>query len=54
MGSILAGAVLIGIGLVMDSSIFYGDFTVMNLIFDGLGLFWLGKGVMGLVRREAA
>ena len=48
MGNIIAGAVLIGIGFVMDSSIFLGDFTLFNLFFDGLGLFFIGKGALEL------
>lgn len=49
MSNIFWGLVIIAIGLVRGDSIFYGDFTVLPIIFDGLGLFWLGKGVLSLV-----
>lgn len=28
-----------------DRLVFRGEFTVTSIVFDGLGLFWLGKGV---------
>jgi hypothetical protein len=53
MGSIVAGVVLIAIGLFMDSSIFYGDFTLFNIIFDGLGVYFIGKGAMEMSGQSA-
>ena len=52
MKSIIAGAVLIGIGFGMGDSIFLGNFGVLSLFFDGLGLFWIGKGVFQLWRQR--
>lgn len=54
MVNILAGVVLICIGLFGGDSIFRGEFTVLSVIFDGLGLFWIGKGIYGLTRRGDA
>ncbi len=54
MQNIIAGAVLIGIGFVMDSSIFFGDFTLFNIFFDGLGLFFIGKGLFGMMGQSAS
>jgi hypothetical protein len=54
MGNIIAGVVLIGIGLAMGESIFLGQITLLSVFFDGLGLFWLGKGVLGIVRERQA
>ncbi len=54
MGNIVAGLVLIGIGLVRKDSVFLGNFDVINLIFDGLGIFWIGKGVVGLVKAKSS
>jgi hypothetical protein len=53
MQNIITGAVLIGIGFVMDSSIFFGDFTLFNIFFDGLGLFFIGKGALGMMSQNA-
>ena len=50
MRSIFAGLVLIGIGLAMGGSIFRGEFTFTSIVFDGLGLFWLGKGVWAVYK----
>jgi hypothetical protein len=52
MGNILAGAVLIGIGLVRGDSVFYGDFSLITLFFDGLGSFWLVKGLLSLRQQQ--
>lgn len=46
MQSIVAGVVLIAIGLFMGSSLFFGDFTLFNIFFDGLGIFFIGKGAV--------
>ena len=49
MQNIITGVVLIGIGFVMDSSIFFGDFTLFNIFFDGLGIIFIGRGVFSLM-----
>jgi hypothetical protein len=53
---ILAGVVLIGIGLAFGGSVFLGDFSLASIFFDGLGLFFIIKGIVALNRakREAA
>jgi hypothetical protein len=48
MRNIIAGVVLIGIGLAMGESIFLGNFGMLSLFFDGLGFFWVGKGILQL------
>lgn len=53
MGNIIAGLVLIGIGLAMGGSVFRGDFSITSLFFDGLGLFWIARGIMGMVGNRA-
>lgn len=52
MQDVFWGVVIIGIGLVMGSSIFYGDFTVFNLIFDALGVFFIGKGGLSMMSQK--
>lgn len=55
MSSIIAGVVLIAIGLVFGGSIFLGDFSLLNIIFDGLGIFFIVRGIMRIMRaRQAA
>ncbi|MFZ5637762.1 MAG: hypothetical protein ACOY82_14370 [Pseudomonadota bacterium] len=51
MHNLFWGALIIGIGLFRGSSVFLGDFSVLNVVFDGLGVFWLGKGVLALIQR---
>jgi hypothetical protein len=53
MRDIIAGLVLIGIGLALGGSIFRGDFSLTSLFFDGLGLFWLGKGAYGIYKARS-
>ncbi len=52
MKSIIAGVVLIGIGFAIGDSIFLGNFGIMSFVFDGLGLFWIGKGIFQLWRQR--
>jgi hypothetical protein len=53
MRDIISGLVLIGIGLALGGSIFRGDFSPTSLFFDGLGLFWVGKGVYGMMQSKS-
>ncbi len=39
------GATLIGVGLLFGGSIFAGEPTILDWIFDGLGIFWISKGI---------
>ena len=50
VGDIIAGVVLIGIGLAFGGSVFTGNPGLLDYFFDGLGLFWIGKGIYRLVR----
>ena len=50
VGDIIAGVVLIGIGLAFGGSVFTGDPGLLDYFFDGLGLFWVAKGIYRLVR----
>jgi hypothetical protein len=45
IGDIIAGVVLIGIGLVWGGSIFLGTADALDVFFDGLGIFWIVKGI---------
>lgn len=53
MQDIFWGIVIIGIGLGMGSSVFFGEFTLFNVFFDGLGVFFIGKGVMSMVGQNS-
>ena len=50
VGDILSGVVLIGIGFAFGGSIFTGDPTWLDYFFDGLGIFWIGRGIYKMVR----
>jgi len=52
MRDIIGGLVLIGIGLGLGGSIFRGDFSLTSVFFDGLGLFWIGKGAYGIYKSK--
>lgn len=53
MQDIFWGVVIIGIGLAMGGSIFMGQFTLINLFFDGLGIFFIGKGLVGMLGQKS-
>jgi len=42
---IVGGLVLIGIGFMWGSSVYLGNPTALDWFFDGLGTFWLCKGL---------
>ncbi|MGP8202116.1 MAG: hypothetical protein ACLQU4_21760 [Limisphaerales bacterium] len=52
MKSIIAGVVLIGIGFAMGDSIFLGNFDILSVGFDGLGLVWIIKGIFRVWRQR--
>ena len=47
---IIAGVVIIGIGFLFGGSVFLGDPGLLDYIFDGLGVFWIGKGIYQMLR----
>lgn len=55
MKDIFWGVVLIAIGLVFGGSVFLGDFSWHSILFDGLGVFFIGRGLvrMNRAKREA-
>ena len=42
---LVGGTVLIGIGFLFGSSVFTGNPTILDWVFDGLGTFWIAKGI---------
>ncbi len=54
MTDIFWGVAIIVIGLVMGGSIFYGEFTAFSIFFDGLGLFFIGKGVVAMMNQSSS
>jgi hypothetical protein len=52
IGDIIAGVVIIGIGFTYGGSVFLGNPGMLDYFFDGLGIFWIGKGIYKLVRRS--
>ena len=53
MQDIFWGVVIIGIGLAMGGSIFMGEFTLINFFFDGLGVFFIGKGALSMLGEKS-
>lgn len=56
MRDLIAGIVLIAIGFIWTGSVFLGDFSLWNILFDGLGVFFIVRGLitMNRARRGAA
>jgi hypothetical protein len=50
MRDILTGVVLIGIGFALGGSIFLGNFSPLNIFFDGLGVFFIIKGIVRVLK----
>ena len=51
LGDIIAGVVIIGIGLTFGGSVFLGNPGLLDYFFDGLGIFWIGLGIYKMVRK---
>ena len=49
-GDIIAGIIIIGIGFTYGGSVFLGNPGPLDYFFDGLGVFWIGRGIYKLVR----
>ena len=52
MRDIFWGVVIIAIGLVRGDSVFRGDFTVLSIIFDALGTFFIVRGLIRMRRAK--
>ena len=50
IGDIIAGVVIIGIGFTYGGSVFLGNPGLIDYFFDGLGIFWIGRGIYKLLR----
>lgn len=49
-GDIISGIVIIGIGFMFGGSVFLGNPGLLDYFFDGLGVFWIGRGIYKMVR----
>lgn len=56
MRDIFWGVVLIAIGLIRGDSVFLGDFGILAVFFDALGVFFIVRGLvrMSRAKRQAA
>ncbi len=52
MKSIFWGAVIIAIGLIRGDSVFRGDFNVLSIIFDALGVFFIIRGLVSVYQAK--
>lgn len=49
---IIPGLAVIGIGLYTGSSTLRGNFSVMSVLFDAFGIFFVGRGLYRLFTRR--
>lgn len=54
MWNVLGGMFILAIGIVSGDSVFYGDFSVLTVLFDAAGTFFIGKGLLAMYRRKSA
>ena len=47
---IVSGVVIIGIGFLFGGSVFLGNPGILDYFFDGLGVFWIAKGIYRMIR----
>ena len=52
MKSIFWGAVIIAIGLVRGDSVFRGDFNVLSIFFDAVGVFFIIRGLVSIYQAK--
>ena len=52
MKSIFWGAVIIAIGLVRGDSVFRGDFNVLSIVFDAIGVFFIIRGLVSIYQSK--
>jgi hypothetical protein len=52
MKSIFWGVVIIAIGLVRGDSVFRGDFNILSIFFDALGVFFILRGAITLYQAK--
>ena len=52
MKSIFWGAVIIAIGLLRGDSVFHGDFGIITVVFDALGVFFIVRGLVSMYRAK--
>ena len=51
MREIFYGLGIILIGLAMGGSVFRGDFSVLSIVFDGVGVLLIARGVVRMISR---
>ena len=54
MKGIIGGLGVIAVGLLLNDSVFLGQFTTRAIIFDALGLFFIVRGVISIYRAKQA
>lgn len=53
MQDIFWGTVIIAVGRVMGGSISLGDFSLINIFFDGPGMIFISRDLVGMLRHCA-
>lgn len=54
MRDIVTGLLIIAVGFALGGSVFLGDFSLFNIIFDGLGTFFIIKGLVAVYKSKQA
>ena len=52
IGDLISGVVIIAIGFTFGGSVFLGNPGILDYFFDGLGVFWIGRGIFKMVRGQ--
>ena len=50
---ILGGVLVIAVGLVRSDSVLLGDFGILPVCFDAVGVFFVGLGLVRMMRAKA-
>lgn len=52
MWNVFWGLLIVAIGLVSGDSVFYGNFSLLTILFDVLGTFFIAKGLWTMYNRK--
>lgn len=53
MGNIVAGVIIIVLGLITNTSMFLGQMTPLNIFFDVLGIIFIIFGIIKVAQKKS-